>query len=231
MMRTFTAMMTALVLVVAGATSARAQDAAYGCETGDIGYNVQRAVGTGTFIDPQFVIVSFDGSEVVPPEDRDPPFVLPQVAPGRYEGPEGAFSLFDLTLSVGEGRFDCSGLGTRTGFGAASRTEPRAAPVDNAGFGPGSVADPGRGDVATLRMPGTSFGGSLRARPGVDTGRVGSLAEGTPVLVVANSGVWWNGYYWFEVIAPDAPGGETSFQWGGILCVEGDRVPGAFPCP
>ena len=217
--------------------AAAAQERVYSCAAGDLGYAVTRAVGTGTFIDPEFVIVTFDGGEMVAPEDRTPPFVLPQAASGLYEGPEGRFSMFDLALTVlPDGlTLDCTGIGESTAS-APAQAAPRSGygsawdAFADAGYGPNSIPDPGFEDVTVLETPGMSRGGTLRAGPDVRSARLGSLPDGAPVTVVANSGVWWDGYYWFEIVAPSAPGGETSFQWGGILCVRGDRVPGAFPC-
>ena len=227
------ALVAAALVAASWAGAAAAQERTYACETGDLGYAVDRAVGTGTFIDPQFVIVTFDGSEIVAPEDRTPPFVLPQVSPGLYEGPEGRFSLFDLTLTLvpEDTTLACVGISRGADGGPApdARSGPYAA-FGDAGFGPNSVADPGAREATVMGVPGMSRGGSLRAGPGLDAARVGSLADGTPVTIVANSGRWMDGYYWFEIIAPDAEGGETSFQWGGIMCVRGDAVAGAFPC-
>ena len=222
--------------------AALAQERVYSCAAGDLGYTVTRAVGTGTLVDPEFVIVTFDGGEMVAPEDRTPPFVLPRSTPGFYEGPDGRFSMFDLALTVlpDELTLDCVG----DAGGAARTADANVAPgqamprsdrgigVDafpDAGYGPNSIPDPGYEDATVLEVPGKSFGGTLRAGPDIGSARVGSLREGDSITVIANTGIWWDGYYWFEVLPPSGRG-ETSFQWGGILCVRGDRVPGASPC-
>ncbi|WP_196257806.1 DUF4189 domain-containing protein [Pelagibacterium limicola] len=76
-----------------------------------------------------------------------------------------------------------------------------------------------------LNSPGQSLGGRLRAGPGTDYAPAGSLAEGSPITLISNTGVSFNGYDWFEVRTPE---GSRAYQWGGILCSEGQLVPGVF---
>lgn len=55
--------------------------------------------------------------------------------------------------------------------------------------------------------------------------QTGSLAEGTWITILTNTGVRFNGYDWFEV-ATDR--GQRGFQWGGIMCSNGQQLAGIF---
>lgn len=73
-----------------------------------------------------------------------------------------------------------------------------------------------------LPREGESLGGNWRAAPSVDGTRLGGLPEGTRLTILRNAGTSFNGYDWFEVEV----NGRRGFQWGGILCSNGSRVPG-----
>ncbi|OCW58595.1 hypothetical protein AWJ14_05475 [Hoeflea olei] len=80
------------------------------------------------------------------------------------------------------------------------------------------------GEGAEINQAGRSLGGRLRSGPGTEYPAAGSLAEGTPVKVIRNAGMRFNGYDWFEVMQS----GSTAFQWGGILCWDGVPIDGMF---
>jgi hypothetical protein len=83
--------------------------------------------------------------------------------------------------------------------------------------------------LGVLPAPGQSYGGVVRAGPSRSTPLVGTLNEGEPVTILADSGITWNGYHWFRI---RYRGGNTGYQWGGILCSRGTLVPGIFrTCP
>ena len=192
----------------------------YTCSAGELDYEVLRSVGTGTVVDPQFVIVATTMGEMKDPLDGA--FALPMARQGVYQGPEGTVSLYDLTFTpTGDGPIDCAGVGT-TAFPSA----PTAA--NDAGFGAGSVADPGGRAPFAVETAGLSLGGKVRGGPGTEFAHVTSLPEGTPVTITVNSGTWWNGYDWFVI---EANGRQLGYQWGGILCAPAGNVPGTFPCP
>lgn len=69
-----------------------------------------------------------------------------------------------------------------------------------------------------------SLGGKLRNGPGTNFSVAGSLAEGTPVSVIANTGVRFDGHDWFEI----RHGGGVAYQWGGIMCSDGSAIAGMF---
>lgn len=84
------------------------------------------------------------------------------------------------------------------------------------------------GRTAFTNLKGMSLGGSLREGPGVNFAKAGSLRYGADFTINANSGVEFNGYDWFEV----SQGREISYQWGGIMCSNGQKIKGIFEqCP
>ena len=81
------------------------------------------------------------------------------------------------------------------------------------------------GNETAVNAPGRSLGGRLRSGPGTDYGTAGSLAEGTPVTILSNTGVQFDGYDWFEVRGQS---GFTAYQWGGIMCSENRQIAGIY---
>jgi hypothetical protein len=80
-----------------------------------------------------------------------------------------------------------------------------------------------RGDA--INAAGQSLGGVLRAGPGMDYARTGSLREGTPLTIIRRTRQYMNGYDWFEVRTSD---GQPGYHWGGIMCSQGTQVDGLF---
>lgn len=72
---------------------------------------------------------------------------------------------------------------------------------------------PAQGGVSGT--PAESYGGNVRARPDVNSAWVASLAEGQPVTLLENTGVYFQNYPWFRI---EFSNGRTGYQWGGILC-------------
>lgn len=68
--------------------------------------------------------------------------------------------------------------------------------------------------AAELPMDGRSLGGVVRAAPGMESQRLGSLRENEPIVIVKKTGVEMNGYSWFQIKFR----GRTGYQWGGIMC-------------
>ena len=58
-----------------------------------------------------------------------------------------------------------------------------------------------------------SLGGIVRASPAQSAARLASLAEGTPVVIMARDQET-DGYSWFKI----SFGGRIGYQWGGIMC-------------
>jgi hypothetical protein len=81
------------------------------------------------------------------------------------------------------------------------------------------------GNETMLNIAGRSLGGRLRNGPGTNFSPAGSLAEGDRLTIVANTGVGFDGYDWFEI---RTAAGVTAYQWGGIMCSEGAMIAGIF---
>jgi hypothetical protein len=70
-----------------------------------------------------------------------------------------------------------------------------------------------------------SWGGIVRAGPGMDYDRVASLREGEAVTLLANTHIERDGYPWFLI---RFRGNQLGFQWGGILCRKDIPVAGVY---
>lgn len=81
------------------------------------------------------------------------------------------------------------------------------------------------GNESPVNAVGRSLGGRLRSGPGTNFEAAGSLAEGTPITILSNSGVQFNGYDWFEIHTGN---GATAYQWGGILCSQNRHIAGIY---
>lgn len=68
-----------------------------------------------------------------------------------------------------------------------------------------------------------SGGGTVRAGPGLQHLKIGSLREGEPVRLIERTGNMMNGYPWFQI---EYQGGRRGFQWGGIICQTTQPIPG-----
>jgi Bacterial SH3 domain len=74
-----------------------------------------------------------------------------------------------------------------------------------------------------------SWGGVLRDGPGQQYRKIGSLAEGERVTLMARTDVMDGDFPWFKITTQS---GQTGYQWGGILCSTGAERPGLFQtCP
>lgn len=82
-----------------------------------------------------------------------------------------------------------------------------------------------QGQAETLNYVGKSLGGKLRDGPGTNFRQVGSVAEGTWLTIIANTGINFDGYDWFEVALDN---GQRGYQWGGIMCSNGPRLRGIY---
>ena len=70
-----------------------------------------------------------------------------------------------------------------------------------------------------------SWGGVVRATPGMDGQSLDSLGEGEAVHIIENTGVTMNGYTWFKI---QYRGNRVGYQWGGIICGRNEPIDGAF---
>ncbi len=76
-----------------------------------------------------------------------------------------------------------------------------------------------------LNIPARSYGGKVRAGPGMEFTQIASLREGDPVTLLTNTGETMNGYDWFMILMAN---GEIGYQWGGLLCSDALHPPGIF---
>ena len=92
-------------------------------------------------------------------------------------------------------------------------------------FYSGPQSDPGfQGQGNWVQLAGRSLGGIVRSGPGMNYPRVASVPEGTPITLLSDTGVYFDGYTWFEIDF----GGNYGFQWGGIICSIGHHAPNTF---
>ena len=70
-----------------------------------------------------------------------------------------------------------------------------------------------------------SWGGKVRAGPGMQFGQVGSLRNGDPVGLLEDTRVMKDGYPWYRI---SYKGGRVGYQWGGILCGFGNPIGGVY---
>lgn len=71
---------------------------------------------------------------------------------------------------------------------------------------------------SAVGMDGYSYGGQLRMGPGMEFAKQASVTQGEPIKVLADTGVWMDGYKWFKVRTSQG----TGYHWGGIFCIPGD---------
>lgn len=160
-----------------------------------------------------FVEVITDSGQAVF-KDSVSPTILTATGRGGFSNDQAAISF------NGDGRNPIINLGGVEYRCEVATGAPPPVP-DNAGSGNGLKSKL----YNLVNVQGQSLGGKLRVGPGVNYGQAGSLGEGTFITIVSNSGVRFDGYDWFEV---DAGNGQRGFQWGGIMCSNGQQIAGIF---
>ncbi|MCQ0988559.1 MliC family protein [Jiella marina] len=71
-----------------------------------------------------------------------------------------------------------------------------------------------------LDLPGRSYGGKVRAGPGLNHSQIGSTRLNDRIILLERS-VRMDGYDWFLI---EMPNGRTGFQWGGLMCADGEET-------
>lgn len=61
--------------------------------------------------------------------------------------------------------------------------------------------------------------GNVRATPSVLGEKVGSLGDGEPVVILSNTDVFLDGFFWFKIEYGER---ERGYVWGALLCAKGD---------
>ncbi|RKF13962.1 hypothetical protein D6850_12305 [Roseovarius spongiae] len=130
----------------------------------------------------------------------------------RYlgEGLEFIGKSDDAMLIDGEEKMHC-------GVAPAWMMEEATAPPSQDGDGPLPDAPDVEG------MSAQALGGNIRSGPGTQHARIGTLARGTSITLMQDTGEELDGYNWFVIRKPD---GETGHVWGGIICTPEETVPG-----
>lgn len=129
---------------------------------------------------------------------------------------------FDFAYANGQGNFhdkNANEFAECRSSAYNGNQQPHNTPTDN-----GGPSTPIAGPV-NLNIRALSLGGSLRAGPGIQFQKVGSIYGRKRVTLLSNTGVQMNGYNWFEIITPD---GRRAFQWGGIMCSPRQYVQGIY---
>lgn len=94
-----------------------------------------------------------------------------------------------------------------------------------------AITEPGGGTVfpndngSPAVYAGRSFGGNLRAGPGMNFADVGSTYDGQPMTLLADTGVYMGNYSWWIV---QLQNGQQAHQWGGLLCAPGQFIQGLY---
>ena len=75
---------------------------------------------------------------------------------------------------------------------------------------------PGSSDLMNKTF-GRSYGGLLRAGPGMQHPKLASVAEGERIRILEKTSEQLDDYTWFRVMTSHGEG----FQWGGLFCSDG----------
>ncbi|MEX3016020.1 hypothetical protein [Gymnodinialimonas hymeniacidonis] len=133
------------------------------------------------------------------------------------------YSWWEIILPSGEQAFQWGGVICVPGGGVSGVIEDgELCPSVDAetGVGEATADASGAADIAAI-----SLGGNLRSGPGTAFPDIGGLEEGTAITLLANSGIPFNGYDWWEIELAD---GQIAFQWGGVICVPAGGVSGVL---
>lgn len=84
-------------------------------------------------------------------------------------------------------------------------------------------ADPAEDPAATPieDLSALSYGGILRAGPGMDSKKKASIRLGQPIELIEATGIWTDDFQWFKVRTASG----TGYHWGGIFCTMGGAKP------
>ena len=137
--------------------------------------------------------------------DSGPKIVLEQVVSGsgvQYSNGEWTLHSKGDTahISWGDGGHTC------TRVGAHAKTPP----PQNHGV--------------TLPRKAKSWGGIMRAGPGMNYRKLASLREGEWIMILERTDTFMGDYPWFKIKAR----GRIGYKWGGILCSVGPQIDGTF---
>lgn len=76
-----------------------------------------------------------------------------------------------------------------------------------------------------LDVSGQAYGGVLRAKPDMNSARLGYVKEDESIHLIKRSDAFMNGYSWFKIRRAN---GDTGYLWGGLLCSSSRTDVGAY---
>lgn len=79
----------------------------------------------------------------------------------------------------------------------------------------------GQAAISIEDLSALSYGGILRAGPGMDSKKKASIRLGQPIELLEATGTWTDDYQWFKVRTASGNG----YHWGGIFCTMGGVKP------
>lgn len=79
----------------------------------------------------------------------------------------------------------------------------------------------GEADTAIADLSALSYGGVLRAGPGMDSRKKASIRLGQRIELLEATGIWTDDYQWFKIRTASG----TGYHWGGIFCTSGGPKP------
>jgi len=85
-------------------------------------------------------------------------------------------------------------------------------------------APPAQTGGVTFPFAAKSWGGKVRSGPGQNYRKVASLREREPIIVLEQTGEYFQDRPWFKISFR----GRTGYHWGGIICPSNRPVPGTF---
>ncbi len=185
--------------VALGASSAAAsEEMNYDCGDASAGLNITIKMS------PELgsTILNHNGRRISLAPDQDGVWYDPsQSSPARFypaDFPRNVIGSTPPVLLLGSEQFSC-----------------RVVVASNGSMKPGQF----------LNMTGRSLGGKLRAGPGTNYAQAGSTGLNSPLQIIRNTGVRFDGFDWFEV---RTSAGQQAYQWGGIMCSNGSRITGIY---
>ena len=196
--------------------------------TAAIGFLASSVSAFASF-DDQFVCGPFgDGEFVVTLSSADPDVAVARFTLGADNGGGGFVQPLNSVVTGAGFRYVGGSIEfVGNGTDATLIDGPNAASCVflGEGGGEGEATPDAAGGAIAVNAAGLSLGGKVRTGPGMDFTQVGSLAYGTPITLLEDTGVLMDGYNWFFI---QEPNGDTGFQWGGIICAPDGSVPGVF---
>lgn len=130
----------------------------------------------------------------------------------------------DIKIYIGE--FTLSGESDEKGYSKTIKFLPKATPPSVQIGKKIFPCEIGRTptDSTFDDLTGKSLGGKVREGAGTDFKQIDGLDYYTPIDIVADTGIKFGKYNWFQIVYGDKVG----FQWGGVICSDKPDIPNLF---